>query len=52
MFMFLPFLIALCVVIAVMAGRDKTSYILWTVLFIVTVLSFTHHVTDSLSLSF
>ncbi len=52
MFMFLPFLIALAVVLAAITGKDKTSYILWTALLIVTVLSFIHHVTDPLSLSF
>lgn len=52
MFMFLPFLIALCVAIAAATGKEKTGYILWAALFIVTVLSFTHHVTDPLNLSF
>lgn len=51
MFMFLPFLIALAVVLAAITGKDKTSYILWAALLIVTVLSFIHHVTDPLSLS-
>lgn len=52
MFMFLPFFIALCVVLAAITGKDKTSYILWAALFIVTILSYVHHVTDPLSLSF
>ncbi|WP_220273309.1 DUF5993 family protein [Pantoea ananatis] len=52
MFMFLPFLIALAVVLVAITGKDKTSYILWAALLIVTVLSFIHHVTDPLSLSF
>lgn len=52
MFMFLPFLIALAVVLAAITGKDKTSYILWAALLIVTVLSFIHHVTYPLSLSF
>lgn len=38
MFMFLPFLIALAVVLAAITGKDKTSYILWAALLIVTVL--------------
>ncbi|PDO89830.1 DUF5993 family protein [Kosakonia sacchari] len=52
MFMFLPFLIALGVILAVITGKEKTSYILWAALLIVTILSFIHHVTDPLSLSF
>lgn len=52
MFMFLPFLIALAVVLAAITRKDKTSYILWAALLIVTVLSFIHHVTAPLSLSF
>ncbi|WP_241390788.1 MULTISPECIES: DUF5993 family protein [Serratia] len=52
MFMFLPFFIALGVVLTAITGKDKTSYILWAALLIVTVLSFIHHVTDPLNLSF
>lgn len=52
MFMFLPFLIALSVAMGAMNGKDKVSYILWGVLLIITVLSFVHHVTRLLTLSF
>ncbi|EAN4946069.1 hypothetical protein BVD23_09970 [Salmonella enterica] len=52
MFMFLPFLIALSVAMEAINGKDKVSYILWGVLLLVTVLSFVHHVTHSLTLSF
>lgn len=52
MFMFLPFLIALGVALGAMTGKDKVSYVLWGILFIVTVLSFIHHVSDPLNLSF
>ncbi|ECC1659795.1 hypothetical protein AH332_05875 [Salmonella enterica subsp. salamae] len=52
MFMFLPFLIALSVAMGAINGKDKVSYLLWGVLLIVTVLSFVHHVTRSLALSF
>ncbi|RCX01318.1 MULTISPECIES: DUF5993 family protein [Kosakonia] len=52
MFMFLPFLIGLGVILAAITGKEKTSYILWAALLIITILSFIHHVTDPLSLSF
>jgi len=52
MFIFLPFLIAFGVVLASINEKDKASYILWAALLIVTVLSFIHHVTNPLSLSF
>ncbi|EAW5860685.1 hypothetical protein FFZ72_23695 [Salmonella enterica] len=35
-----------------MNRKDKVSYILWGVLLIVTILSFIHHMTNSLALSF
>ncbi|EBF9533155.1 hypothetical protein HH546_001767 [Salmonella enterica subsp. enterica serovar Agbeni] len=52
MFMFLPFLLALSVAMGVINRKDKVSYILWAVLLIVTILSFIHHMTNSLTLSF
>ncbi|WP_394063834.1 DUF5993 family protein [Alcaligenes sp. WGS1538] len=52
MYMFLPFLLALGTAISVLAGKKKLSYALWAALVLVTVLSFKHHVTDPLSLSF
>lgn len=52
MFMFMPFLLALSVAMGAINGKDKVSYILWGVLLIVTILSFIHHVTNSLTLSF
>ncbi|MEH4929655.1 DUF5993 family protein [Enterobacter cloacae] len=50
--MFLPFFIALGVSFAVIAGKVKTSYMLWAGLLIITFLSFLHHVTEPLNLSF
>lgn len=52
MFMFLPFLIALGVVLGTITRKEKISYILWCALLVITVLSFIHHVTDPLNLSF
>lgn len=52
MFMYLPFLIALSAALGAVSGKEKISYILWGGLLVVTFLSFTHHVTDSLNLSF
>lgn len=52
MFLFLSFMIALSVVLAAIRAKDKTSYILWAALLIVTILSFIHHVTVPLNLSF
>lgn len=52
MFMFLPFFIALAAAMGAIIGKEKVSYILWGVLLIITVLSFVHHITDSLNLSF
>ncbi|KSB85411.1 hypothetical protein LFZ32_03720 [Salmonella enterica subsp. enterica serovar Newport str. L0167] len=50
--MFLPFLLALSVAMGAINRKDKVSYILWAVLLIVTILSFIHHMTNSLTLSF
>lgn len=52
MFMFLPFLIALGGILTAITGKNKTSYTLWAVLLVVTVLSFIHHVTNPLNLLF
>ena len=52
MYMFLPFLIAFGVVIATILSKGKSSILLWGLLVVVTILSFAHHVTDPLSLSF
>jgi hypothetical protein len=52
MFMFLPFLVALCVALGTITGNNKVSYILWFILLVITILSFIHHVTDPLNLSF
>lgn len=52
MFMFLPFLLTLSVAMGAINRKDKVSYILWAVLLIVTILSFIHHMTNSLTLSF
>ncbi|WP_411899790.1 DUF5993 family protein [Salmonella enterica] len=50
MFMLLPFLLALGVVMGAINRKDKVSYILWAVLIIVTILSFIHHMTNSMTL--
>jgi hypothetical protein len=50
--MFLPFLIALAIIITVVAGKKKLTYALWVVLLIVTVFWFKYHATDALNLSF
>ncbi|EFZ9893619.1 hypothetical protein H4K89_004313 [Salmonella enterica] len=48
----MPFLLALSVAMGAINRKDKVSYILWGVLLIVTILSFIHHMTNSLALSF
>ncbi|MCC4622491.1 DUF5993 family protein [Xanthomonas cassavae CFBP 4642] len=50
--MFLPFFIALCAVLSALAGKNKTGYVLFFILLVMTLLLFRHHATDSLSLSF
>nr|WP_241825904.1 DUF5993 family protein [Izhakiella australiensis] len=50
--MFLPFLIALTTALSALLGKKRVSYFLWWVLLVVTILSFIHHSTDSLNLSF
>lgn len=52
MYMFLPFLLALILMLSTITGKEKVSYTLCWILFIVTALSFIHHVTDPLNLSF
>ncbi|OON40004.1 hypothetical protein BTJ39_11245 [Izhakiella australiensis] len=52
MYMFLPFLIALTTALSALLGKKRVSYFLWWVLLVVTILSFIHHSTDSLNLSF
>lgn len=50
--MFLPFLIALGIILSVLSGKRKISYALWGVLLVVTLLTFKYHATDALNLSF
>ncbi|WP_336288164.1 MULTISPECIES: DUF5993 family protein [unclassified Bartonella] len=50
--MFFPFLIALSLAIATICGKKNISYILWTVLFVVILLTFNHHATSVLNLCF
>lgn len=52
MYMFLPFLLALITGISILLNKRTASYLLWSLLLIVTLLSFMHHVTDPLTLSF
>ncbi|WP_336276978.1 DUF5993 family protein [Bartonella sp. CB178] len=50
--MFIPFLIALCTAVTAACGKKNTSYALWVVLLIVILLTFNHHATSVLNLSF
>ncbi|WP_375626364.1 MULTISPECIES: DUF5993 family protein [unclassified Bartonella] len=50
--MFFPFLIALGTAITTMYGKKNISYALWAVLFVVILLTFNHHATSTLNLSF
>ncbi len=52
MYMFLPFLLALITCISILMNKRTASYLLWSLLLVVTLLSFIHHVTDPLTLSF
>lgn len=52
MFMFLPFLIALCTVFSAVADKRKLSYLLWIVLLIVIIFWFKYHASSVLTLSF
>ena len=52
MFMFLPFLIALCAAFSAVMGKTKISYVLWVVLILVTLEWFNYHATDPLMLNF
>ncbi|WP_230479602.1 DUF5993 family protein [Izhakiella capsodis] len=52
MFMFLPFLIALCAAFSTIASKRKYSYFLWLGLLIVTLFWFKHHASSILTLSF
>ncbi|WP_208436182.1 DUF5993 family protein [Bartonella phoceensis] len=50
--MFLPFLIALGAAVTTIFGKKNISYALWTVLLFVILLTFNHHATSTLNLSF
>ncbi|MBD1227131.1 DUF5993 family protein [Xenorhabdus griffiniae] len=52
MYMFLPFLIALIIIVTVVTDKKKLTYTLWFALFIITVFWFKYHATDALNLSF
>ncbi len=52
MYMFLPFLLALGATLGVLVGKKKLSYAMWATLVLITLLSFKHHVSDPLALSF
>ncbi|EOV8482085.1 TPA: DUF5993 family protein [Klebsiella aerogenes] len=50
--MFLPFLMALIVMVGVIFNKARLSYICYFLLFVVAILSFVHHVSDPLNLLF
>ncbi|WP_336278501.1 DUF5993 family protein [Bartonella sp. CB175] len=50
--MFVPFLIALGTAITTIYGRRNISYALWVSLLVVILLTFNHHATSVLNLSF
>ncbi|PIT69132.1 DUF5993 family protein [Bartonella tribocorum] len=50
--MFFPFLIALGTAITTVYGKKNMSYILWAVLLVVILMTFNHHATSTLNLSF
>ncbi len=52
MYMFLPFSLALAVVLCVMTTKKEMGYTLWLALTVVTYLSFKYHTGGSLNLSF
>ncbi|WP_323119743.1 DUF5993 family protein [Burkholderia alba] len=53
MFMFLPFLLSLVSVAAIICDvRSRAAMLLIAITLIVTLASFMHHMTDSLNLSF
>lgn len=51
MHMFIPLFVAMCVLVASFLRFKMLSYILWIVLFIVTMLVFIHHMSDPLNIS-
>jgi hypothetical protein len=52
MYMFLPFLTALCAALSSIAGKSKLSYGLWLIMLIITLCWFKYHASDALTLSF
>ncbi|WP_088581269.1 DUF5993 family protein [Burkholderia ubonensis] len=52
MFMFLPFLLALVTLGAIIRGMHGSSILMFLVTLIVTLASYSHHATDSLNLAF
>jgi len=52
MYMFLPFLIALGAILSTTFGKNKSTYLIWLLLLVITLLWFKYHATDSLNLSF
>ncbi|MGB6054015.1 MAG: DUF5993 family protein [Burkholderiaceae bacterium] len=52
MFMFLPFLIALCAAVGVLRGWRSAALACWLLLMVVSVLWLRHHATDPLNLTF
>ncbi|CDO47445.1 DUF5993 family protein [Bartonella henselae] len=50
--MFVPFLIALGTAITTLYGKKNISYALWAILLVVILLTFNHHATSTLNLSF
>ncbi|UNE55583.1 DUF5993 family protein [Bartonella machadoae] len=50
--MFVPFLIALGAAVTTVCGKNNISYALWAILLVVILLTFNHHATSTLNLSF
>ncbi|WP_040296616.1 DUF5993 family protein [Bartonella doshiae] len=50
--MFVPFLVALGTAIIIIIWQKNISYASWTILFIVTLFTFYHHVVSPLNMSF
>ncbi len=52
MYMYLPFLIAFVVALATLFGKEKLAAWSWSILIVVLLATFVHHVTKPLQLTF
>jgi steroid 5-alpha reductase family enzyme len=50
--MYLPFLLAFLVALAILTGKEKLATWAWPILIVVLMVTFVHHVTKPLQLSF